>query len=74
MASVSGGYLALAGREKGEREGNAKAQSVREEDGKDCVVACRGMGIFPMIPTGGTTACRRRGGRVSHGGGLFFSP
>jgi len=52
MASVSGGYPVLAVERKREEKGNAKAQSRREENDKDCVVACRGRGILPMIPTG----------------------
>jgi len=37
---------------KEEGENNAKAQSRREENEKDPVVTCRGMGILPMITTG----------------------
>ena len=39
MASVSGGYPAWAGERTREKEGNAKAQSRREEHEKDSVVA-----------------------------------
>jgi len=49
MASVSSGCPAKAGREKGKR---GVTQRRREENEKDSVVACRGMGILPMIPTG----------------------
>jgi len=42
----------LAGEGKKEEKGNAKAQSRREENEKDFVISCRGMGILPMIPTG----------------------
>jgi len=52
MASVSGGYPAKAVERRKQEEGNAKAQSRREEHEKDSVVACRGMGILPMIPMG----------------------
>jgi len=51
--SVLGGCAAKAGQGEREEKGNAKAQGRREEEEneKDSVVACRGMGILPMIPT-----------------------
>jgi len=61
MASVSGGYPAKAVERRKQEEGNAKAQSRREEHEKDSVVACRGMGILPTVPTWGTPV--PRGGR-----------
>jgi len=42
----------LALQRKRNEKGNAKAQRCREENEKDSVVACRSMGILPMIPTG----------------------
>ncbi len=45
-----------------EEEDNAKARSRREEDEKDSVVTCRGMGILPMIPTGPALSGMPRGG------------
>jgi len=62
MASVSGGYPALAVERKREEKGNAKAQSRREKNEKDSVVACRGMGILPMIPTGPASSGMPPGG------------
>jgi len=48
---------------RGRQEGKSKTtQRRREEHEKDSVVACRGMGILPMIPRGGTLA--PRGGRL----------
>jgi len=49
MASVSGGHPAKAEEARREQQINAKAQSHREENEKDSVVACRSMGILPMI-------------------------
>jgi len=43
-----GGCPAKAEKGRREKENNAKAQSRREENEKDSVVACRGMGILPM--------------------------
>jgi len=48
-----------------EKEGNAKAQSRREEDEKDSVVACRGRGILFMMLHGRdarATPIRTQGG------------
>jgi len=52
MASVVGGLPAEAEEARREQQINAKAQSRREENEKEPVLACRGMGILPMIPTG----------------------
>jgi len=46
-ASISGGYLAKAAEGKREEKGDAKAQSRREKNEKDSVVACRGRGLLP---------------------------
>ena len=62
MASVLGGYPAKAAEGKREEKGNAKAQSRREKNGKDPALACRGMGISPMIPTGPASSGMPRGG------------
>ena len=67
MASLSGAYSALAMERKREEKGNAKAQSRCEENEQDSVVACRGMGILPMSPTGPR---QRRG--MPRGGWLFL--
>ncbi len=66
--SVLGEYHAKAGQGKREKKGNAKSQSRREADEKNFVVACRSMGILPMIPT-----CPASSG-MPDGGRLFFSP
>jgi len=57
-----------------EKENNAKAQSRREKDERAAIIVRRGMGILPMILTGGTPTCRGRAGPAPDGGRLFFSP
>jgi len=47
MGSVSGEYPAKAAEGKREEKGNAKAQSRREKNEKDPVLACAGMGMLP---------------------------
>ncbi len=64
MASISVGYPALAVERKREEKGNAKAQSRGQENEKDSVVACRGMGILPIIPTGPASSGMPTGARL----------
>ncbi len=62
--SVLGGYPAEAEEARREQQINAKAQRRKEVNEKDPVLACRGMGILPMIPP--------RAGRPCHVGEGFF--
>jgi len=72
-ASVLGGCPAKA--REGEREEKRRVtprdagQGRREEEEKDSVVACRGIGILPMIPP--RVPRQRRG--MPHDKGLFLS-